>query len=79
MRMFEFNICNIANEEIFYKQCQALEKNVPNIVLSEKLKDVDGSLIQTYEIGGKKVTIYNDINVDAVYIKSEEELQQYFK
>lgn len=79
MMMFEFNVCNKADEEIFYKQCQALENNVPNILLSKELIDVDGSISRTYEVNGKKVNIYNDVNVDAVYIKSEEELQQYFK
>jgi len=33
--VYEYNICNQADEEIFVKQCAALEKNIPNLKKNE--------------------------------------------
>lgn len=77
--MYEYNICNQADEEIFLKQCAALEKNIPAIKKCELLIDVDESNIQEYELNGKKISVYNSNYTNEVYIKSEIELMQYFK
>lgn len=29
--MFSYGICNIPDEEIFFKQCKALEKNIKGL------------------------------------------------
>lgn len=77
--MFEYNICNQADEMIFEKQCLALEKNIPNLVKEDLLIDVDGSKIQPYNLKDSKIKVYNSTYLDAVYIKSDVELEQYFK
>lgn len=77
--MFEYNICNQADEVIFEKQCLALEKNIPNLVKGNVLIDVDGSKIQPYSLKGSKIIVYNSTYLDEVYVKSEVELEQYFK
>lgn len=77
--MYEYNICNQADEEIFLKQCAALEKNVPNIKKGELLTDVDESQIQKYLLDDKEINVHNSNYENEVYIKSEVELTQYFK
>ncbi|MCI1269817.1 MAG: hypothetical protein LKG21_07995 [Ruminococcus sp.] len=75
---FDYNICNQADEEIFNKQCKALEKHIPNLIKLDMLTDVDGSKIQRYELNGKKIVVYNHFVIDAVFIKSDVDIEQYF-
>lgn len=77
--MYEYNICNQADEEIFLNQCAALEKYIPNIKKAEMLIDVDESKIQKYLLGSETINVYNSNYDNEVYIKSEVELSQYFK
>lgn len=76
--MFEYWICNQADEEIFQKQCEAIERNIVPLEKREMLKDVDDSKIQTYNFQGKDIKVYNDYSMNEVYVKSEIELQQFF-
>lgn len=76
--MIEYNICNQADEDIFEKQCRAFEKNIPGIAKKDLTVDVDNSKIQNYSIGGSSVTVYNDYYINAVYVKSEIDLNQFF-
>lgn len=76
--MYEYSICNQADEDIFYKQCIALEKNIPNICKLDLLTDVDSSLIQIYQLNNLNIKVYNDTNIGAIYIKSQIDLDQFF-
>ncbi|CAI3194929.1 hypothetical protein [Clostridium neonatale] len=76
--MYEYNICNQADEEIFLKQCNALENKIPNIKKDKLLIDVDESKIQKYLLDGKEIKVYNSNYINEVFIKSEVELEQYF-
>lgn len=76
--MFEYNICDQADEEIFIKQCNALENRIPNIKKGDLLTDVDESKIQKYLLNDKQILVYNDNCIGSVYIKSEINLVPYF-
>lgn len=76
--MYKYSICNQADEEIFLKQCNALERKIPGLIKQKLLIDVDNSKIQEYILNGKKVTVYNSNYDDEVYVKSEVDLLQYF-
>lgn len=76
---YDYNICTVADEEIFRKQCIALEKNIPNLQKEQLLEDVDGSQTQIYTLNSKEVTVHNSYYIGAVYVQSEVELTQYFK
>lgn len=76
--MFEYSICNVADEEIFKKQCEALKKHIPNIQQKRIVRDVDNSLICMFNLNGKELNLYNDNNINAVYINSEFDLEKYF-
>lgn len=77
--MYEYNICNNANEEVFDKQCKALEKHIPNLVKEKLLIDVDGSKFQIYSLDSKKIIVRNSFYIGAVYIESEVDIRKYFK
>lgn len=76
--LYEYNICNQADEEIFLKQCNALENKIPNVKKDKLLIDVDESKIQKYLLDGKEIKVYNSNYINEVFIKSEVELEQYF-
>ena len=76
--MFHYSICTEPDKEIFEKQCNALEKRIPNIVKGQLLEDVDYSLTQIYTVGQKKITVHNSYYIGAVYVDSEIELEQFF-
>ncbi len=76
--VFEYTICNQADTNIFYKQCSALEKNIPNLVKRDILEDVDGSLTQLYSVGNNHVSVHNSKYIDAVYVESEIDLIPFF-
>lgn len=76
--MYSYSICTEPDHEIFTRQCEALEKNIPGLVKVEKLEDVDGSQIQVYKLGLQEISVYNSYYVGAVYIESEVDLEKYF-
>jgi len=76
--MFEYLICNNPNEEIFYKQCAALEKHIPGLKKEESLQDVDNSLIQVYWFKNKKIKVLNDFYLNMVHIESEIDIESFF-
>lgn len=72
--MYEYNICKKASKKSFNEICDKITENVKNVKLEEDLTDVDGTQIRTYRVDQKKIMVYNDYEVDAVYIDSELEL-----
>ncbi len=79
MYKYDYNICTEPDEDIFKKQCAALEKHIPELKKEPLMTDVDNTKIQMYYKDGKKIKVKNDYMVGAVYIKSEIELTQFFK
>ncbi|MEG1136394.1 MAG: hypothetical protein RSD65_06305 [Anaerovoracaceae bacterium] len=77
--MYKYTICNMPDDEIFYKQCKAIEKKVPIKSRMTLLEDVDGSMFQGYEVDGGKVTVINSHYIGYVGVESDVELEQYFK
>lgn len=76
--MFEYNICMNANNEEFTNACEKIEENIDNIIKGETIIDVDGSIVQIYTKDGYTIKIYNDYEIDAVYIDSEIDLDNIF-
>lgn len=76
--MFEYYICNMADDDIFRKQCVAIERNIAPLSKEKLLKDVDGTLIQIYDYAGNTIEVCSDHSTDEVYVKSEIELKQFF-
>ena len=76
--MYDYTICSEPDEEIFKKQCKALEKHIPNLEKTEMLVDVDSSKTQIYIKDGKQIAVHNSYYIGAVFIKSEIDIQQFF-
>lgn len=76
--MYHYNICSEADNEIFQKQCRAIEKNIPSISKEKPLEDIDGSITQIYTLNGNKITVHNSNYIGAVFIESEIALEKYF-
>lgn len=77
--MNKYTICNFADDEIFRKQCRALEKYVPNLKPERFWDCLDGTLIQYYQHPKGKVEVRSDADTDVVYVDSEFDLLPYFR
>lgn len=73
--MFSYNISAKASEKEFKKACEKIEKELVKIEKENILEDVDGSLIQIYITPNGKIKVFNDYEVDAVYVDSNVELK----
>lgn len=73
--MFSYNIEKKANKPAFEKICAKIKAIVKGITNDELLTDVDGTQIQIYYTTNGTIKVYNDYEVDAVYIDSEVELK----
>ena len=76
---YDYNICTVQDDEIFKKQCKALEKYIPGLVKINYLVDVDSSQIQIYQKDGMQISVINDYDIGAVYIRSEFDIDPYFE
>ncbi len=77
--MYHYSICTEPDHRIFKKQCEAIEKYIPNIRKADLLEDVDGSVTQIYLLEKKRITVHNSYYIGAVYVDSEIELTHFFK
>lgn len=76
---FEYEICNVFDTDVFLRQCEALEKHIQGLIVSNDIEDVDGSRVRTYAYNnGKSLEVFNDKDF-GVYIKSEFDIEEYFK
>lgn len=73
--MYSYNIAKNADKKAFDRACVLIEMNVKDAEKGKLLEDVDGTLIQIYNALGRKIKVYNDTEVDAVYIDSEVDLK----
>lgn len=73
--MFSYNIAKNADKKAFDNICTEIESKVKDIKKEQLLEDVDGTQIQIYNAPSGKIKIYNDYEVDAVYIVAEFDLK----
>ena len=76
--MYKYTICKEANNREFEAACNKIEKIIPDIEVISDLTDVDGSQIKVFRKDGKTVKVYNDYEVDAVFIDSEIDISNAF-
>ena len=76
MAKYEYDICNVEDEGIFYKQCSALEKNIPKL---EKLPLIMADVLyQRYLLDGNQIGVWCDF-YNGVHIKSDIPLEPFFE
>ncbi|MDE7233563.1 MAG: hypothetical protein K2N29_00700 [Ruminiclostridium sp.] len=76
--MFDYTISGDNNPKKFKEACVAVEKLFPKAEKKKLLIDVDGTTIQTFNEHGRSITIYDDYDVGAVFVKSEIDLGKLF-
>ncbi len=76
--MFTYTVSKIADNLAFKDACIKLESTVKNLKKVNFLIDVDGTLIQIYNLNNNEIKIINDYEVDAVYIDSDISLDSIF-
>lgn len=77
--MFDYNICNEADANLFHKQCAAIETHITPLEKDKLLTDVDGTLRQKYHHPFGVIDVVNDIQVGALYVTSEFDLTPFFE
>ena len=75
---FEFTVCAQPDNELFEKQCTALEKKFPDMQKLPLLEDVDGSSYQTYRHEKGEIRVSNDRCLWCLYVEAEFDLMPYF-
>ena len=76
--MFSYTFSKTASEKAFEKACGLIESHFKGISKEKPLEDVDGTTIQIYHKDDNSIKVYNDYEVDAVYVDSEIELKNIF-
>lgn len=79
IEMFEYNICKEASNEEFKKACNKIEQNISNLSSGDQLVDVDGSVVKIYKNSDDTIKVFNDYEVDAVWIESTINLDRVLK
>lgn len=76
---YDYTICRNNSPQVFIEACAQIETLFPNLEKKKLLIDVDGSTIQVYEKAEKKVVVYDDYDVGAVYALSDINLGEWFE
>ena len=74
---FHYTVCNEFDEEIFIKQCAAIEK-IPSLKKEKLLEDVDGTVLQIYHHENGDIRIVNDYLIGCLYVDSDFDSLPYF-
>ena len=69
--MFSYTIAKNADEKAFNHTCALIEAGTSGIDKKRIIEDVDGTQIQIYDTPSGKIKVYNDYEVDAVYVDSD--------
>lgn len=77
--MFSYTISKHASETMFDNACSKIDSKAKGFKRERPLTDVDGSTIQTYQSAGRTIEVFNDYEVDAVYIDSDIDLSDILK
>lgn len=74
---YSYNIKPETDEEAFFETCKTIEKGLFGLKKEKLLVDVDGTFIQIYYMGKEeKIVVYDDYDVDAVYVNSNVDLEE---
>ena len=76
---YQYTICNVPDDDLFKKQCEALEKHISNLSNKGLVEDVDLSSYQHYSLNGKELVVKNDYYIGCLYIDSDFDIEPYFQ
>ena len=73
-REFDYTICKDNNTVKFKETCEAIRKNIPDLIEKRLAIDIDGSTIQWFIKDDKNIIVYDDYEIGAVFVESDMEL-----
>ena len=73
-REYTYNILMNNSREVFRKLCNKIEKYYPMARKDDLAIDVDGTAIQIYNVDGGKIVVFDDYELEMIYIESDIEL-----
>ncbi|MCL2018924.1 MAG: hypothetical protein FWG70_04115 [Oscillospiraceae bacterium] len=76
--MFDYTVYPNYDVEEFINACEKISRCFPKFMKAQPLIDVDGSVVQMFKNKKDEINVYNDIEVGAVYIKSNVSLSPVF-
>lgn len=76
--LFDYNVYRNANADKFAEACAMIEGGMQDLRKEKLLIDVDGSAIQVYYHDNKEIRVFDDYEVDAVFVESEVNLDKIF-
>ena len=77
--MYKYTVYKEADNEKFKEACKKIVNGLDNLTVNQPIIDVDGSIIQKYTSPNGNIKVFNDYEVDAVYIDSEVDLDDIIK
>lgn len=77
-KKYSYTLCPEISNEVFIDTYQKIEQRWPEFRKERLLIDVDGTVLQIYYQGQNEVVVYNDVEVGAVYIESDIDLDDLF-
>ena len=69
--LFDYNVYPDNSVEKFKATCEKIESNILGLKKKDLLIDVDGTTIQVYEKDEKKIIVFDDYAIGAVFVKSD--------
>lgn len=73
---FTYNIAKEADNKAFKDVCSLLMSKLENAEADKLFVDVDGTQIQVYKTPSGEIIVFNDYEVDAVYVDSDVNLNK---
>ena len=77
--MYEYTIKKNADQKAFNAFCSLLLSDIKGIEKGERIDDFDRAQIQTFKTPNGTIKVYNDYEVDAVYVDTEIKLDNIIK
>ena len=76
---YHYTVSTCADEELFFRQCNSIERHVPRVELRLKLHDVDCTRVRFYWHPLGEIVVRNDRQVDALWVESDFDLLPFFE
>lgn len=69
--LFDYNIYPDNSAKRFKATCEKIESSILGLRKQDLLVDVDGTTIQVYEKDKKRIIVFDDYDIGAVFVKSD--------
>ena len=76
---FDYNISESFDRAAYDETCKVLDSHIPPLEKGETIKEDDGSEMQFYYLGEKKLAVHIVDFLDLVYVTSEFDAAEFLK